>query len=309
MGGNSSKLPVYEAINAKLFPSALGLKFKLSDGRNLGYAEYGAVQSRNVILFIPGIPGTRLFHHPNVKLLEELDIRMVVVERPGFGFSDRKDDLTFVSFASDVEELLASFDIERFGVLGFSAGTPWALAVAHKLPDRVTNVAIVSSLAPKEAPHATQGMPFVFKLATFLAQSAPSVLAQICKQLGQDYLKAPVKTGRDDWSRYHKVDQEIYTQPEIEQLFLESALETYSQRGWVAEAKEYAKWFRPWGFELTEIRSKVGVWHGALDQGTTRAMSEYLVAKIPNCEKFFSDNEGHLLFFAHYEEIIRFIIG
>lgn len=59
---------------------------------------------------------------------------------------------------------------------------------------------------------------------------------------------------------------------------------------------------------LQDIQSKVGVWHGKLDKGTTRNMSKYLTSQLPNNEQFFVDDCGHLLFFSKYDEIIRFLI-
>jgi len=232
----------------------------------------------------------------------------VVVERPGFGWSDPKPNITFLEFAADVEQLMQHLAVERFGVMGYSAGSPWALAVAYKMPDKITNVAVISSLAPRNAPKNTQGMPAIFKLAYFLASKAPSVLASIVKQTAGDYQKNPVKAGRTDFGRYHKADYELYTKAEYEELFLRSAMEIYSHpHGWVAEAHEYRLWCLPWGFELKDIQSRVGVWHGKLDRGTTRNMSKFLTSQLPNNQQFFIEDCGHLIFFSQYEEIVRFL--
>jgi hypothetical protein len=60
------------------------LSVKLNDGRNIGYGIFGRENSKNVILFIPGLPGTRRFCGP---IEHDVDIGVIVLERPGIGIS------------------------------------------------------------------------------------------------------------------------------------------------------------------------------------------------------------------------------
>jgi pimeloyl-ACP methyl ester carboxylesterase len=50
--------------------------------------------------------------------------------------------------AGDVSELADHLDIDRFAVLGWSTGGPYAAAVAHGLAKRLTAAAIVAGEAP-----------------------------------------------------------------------------------------------------------------------------------------------------------------
>ncbi|GIL96762.1 hypothetical protein Vretimale_2566 [Volvox reticuliferus] len=115
-----------------------------SSGRRLGYDEYvdtsvPAHQLRNVVL-LPGIPGTRLFTHPSVQQRGFVPSwRLVVLERPGIGLSDPAPaTYTYTDFVADFWEFCALLGLSRVAVIGFSAGTPFATAVACVPPSGTT---------------------------------------------------------------------------------------------------------------------------------------------------------------------------
>ena len=110
-----------------------------------------------------------------------LGIRHIAVNRPGIGGSDRvASPRTVLEFAGDVEALTEALGVERFMVIGVSAGGPYALAAAHALGGRVLRVAVCSSLSPLCAPHRTPGMPARIGLAL----SALAAWPRACVTLG-----------------------------------------------------------------------------------------------------------------------------
>jgi pimeloyl-ACP methyl ester carboxylesterase len=80
--------------------------------------------------------------------VDALGIRYLAVNRPGFGGSDPSPDRTVADYGADVEDLADALGLERFSVMGVSAGAPFALACAWALPARVVAVAAASPLAP-----------------------------------------------------------------------------------------------------------------------------------------------------------------
>jgi pimeloyl-ACP methyl ester carboxylesterase len=61
---------------------------RLSDGgRNLGYAEHGDLQGCP-LFFFHGQPGNRLFRHPDDMLTSSLGVRLICIDRPGYGLSE-----------------------------------------------------------------------------------------------------------------------------------------------------------------------------------------------------------------------------
>ena len=68
---------------------------------------------------------------------------MLALDRPGIGLSDPKPGRRVLDWADDAAEVAARLEITRFGVLGWSAGGPHALACAFRMPDRVMVVGLV----------------------------------------------------------------------------------------------------------------------------------------------------------------------
>ena len=62
----------------------------------------------------------------------------------------------FLNWVTDIEQLADQIKIDRFGVLGHSGGTPYALAIAFKLKDRVSKVVLASPLGQLNVPGASK---------------------------------------------------------------------------------------------------------------------------------------------------------
>jgi pimeloyl-ACP methyl ester carboxylesterase len=112
----------------------------LPDGRRLGYGEYGKRGGKPVLLF-HGSPGGRQFDQGQA--VTDAGAWLFVVERPGFGLSDSKPGRAVLDWPSDVAAFADAFELERFSVVGFSAGAPYALACGYAMPDRVAVVGLV----------------------------------------------------------------------------------------------------------------------------------------------------------------------
>ncbi|KAG2436888.1 hypothetical protein HXX76_006407 [Chlamydomonas incerta] len=106
-------------------PSCPGLQLTATGRKDL------QTQLRNVIL-LPGVPGSRLFTHPSVTAKGFVPgWRLVVLERPGLGLSDAAPEgYTYTQFAADFREFCQLMGLRRVAVIGFSAGTPFATAIA-----------------------------------------------------------------------------------------------------------------------------------------------------------------------------------
>lgn len=119
----------------------------LEDGRKLGYAEFGDLQ-RKPIFYFHGHRSSRL--EPKMYDFEkkQYEVRLIAVDRPGYGVSDFQKDRKLLDWPVDVVELADSLDIDKFAVLGGSGGGPYVAACAYTIPDRLTTCGIVSGLGP-----------------------------------------------------------------------------------------------------------------------------------------------------------------
>jgi pimeloyl-ACP methyl ester carboxylesterase len=96
------------------------------------------------VLHFHGDPDSRL-QFPDPQAAVELHVRVLTIDRPGVGGSDPQPGHRIVDWSSDVLVLADALGLERFGVVGWSAGAPYALACAATIPERLTGVAITTS--------------------------------------------------------------------------------------------------------------------------------------------------------------------
>ena len=102
-------------------PPAIDETLTLSDGRTLGYAEYGPSDGEPLV-FCHGSPGSRYMRHPDSSLLEKHGIRQVTLERPGYGQSSHQPGRELLDWPRDVREAADVLGFNQFAVAGISGG-------------------------------------------------------------------------------------------------------------------------------------------------------------------------------------------
>ena len=130
---------------------------RLPDGRRLGVASHGDPDGRPIFLN-HGTPASRLGHEFTDAPARAKGIRVLCPDRPGIGRSDPVRGRTLAGWADDVVALADVLGIDRFAVLGYSCGGPFALAVAAGAPDRVTVAGLMAGVGPIDRPGARQGL-------------------------------------------------------------------------------------------------------------------------------------------------------
>jgi pimeloyl-ACP methyl ester carboxylesterase len=95
------------------------------DGRTIGYADLGDPAGAPVIA-AHGAPGSRLMFIDTPDLTR-LGLRLVSIDRPGCGLSDRREGFTIADAAADAVALADHLGFDRFATLGVSGAgrTRW----------------------------------------------------------------------------------------------------------------------------------------------------------------------------------------
>jgi pimeloyl-ACP methyl ester carboxylesterase len=122
---------------------------QLADGRVLRYQIAGTAHGATVFL-LHGALGSRLVHDSLSAAASDAGIRLVSYDRPGYGGSTPHPGRTVASAADDVAAIADQLGVDRLAVWG-PGGSPFALACAALLPDRVAAAAAVAPLAPYQA--------------------------------------------------------------------------------------------------------------------------------------------------------------
>jgi pimeloyl-ACP methyl ester carboxylesterase len=275
-----------------------GERLRLSDGRWLGYAQYGDASACPLLVF-QGTPTSRLPHNP---LDASVPVRLVVPERPGFGRSDFLPGRRLLDWPRDVRELVDHLGIERFSVVGISGGAPHALACGFALPQRIRRLGVVSGIGPLEAARATTGMAAQRKAGAWLARHAPFLLRPLFWAL-----RNPARNPQRFVERFSEgfcaADLALLADPGIRSLRAHSYAEA-TRRGVRGFAHEVALLARPWGFSLSEVACDVLLWHGEDDASTPVAMARHVAASLPRCRARYLAGEGHFVAARHWDEIV-----
>jgi pimeloyl-ACP methyl ester carboxylesterase len=306
---------VYEPSPAKGFAfSSLGKTIQLSDGRTLAYLDIGNPEGRPLFYFHGG-PGSRLEGLLFDELNQQLGIRMITTDRPGFGLSDLQKDRTYLDWPDDVRELADRLDINRFAVLGWSSGGPHAAAVAYGIPQRLTVAAIVAGEGPYESddfPQSVQSSAAfsgsrVNKLFIWSANNGSWLMRTFFTLARILIFSDPVGfAGGSIGSEMIGKDKQLFARHE----FIASMVEALRQgaEGWT---REYTIERQDWPFKLEDIHApKVLVFHGEEDRGVHPSIAEYVSMRIPSCEEAtIYPGEGHSVVYYRYEDIIQAMLG
>ena len=280
--------------------------FRLSDGRQLCYAEYGDPTGQPIFVF-HGNPNSRLLWGviPDSPFLP--NIRLIAPDRPGFGQTDFVEGVTTIeNWPNDIVALADSLRIEKFSVFAPSGGGPFALSCAWKIPERLTSVGIFASVGPLN-PETKKGLAAPIRMMWTKAPKFPGFFKQqmkISAWLARKFTKLYIKMILKEFS---ETDRRVYDLLNIAELIRTDRNEAYRQQG-------IGTWYDAmipsnWSIPLDEIKTKVYLWQGDKDISTPPSMGHYLAERIPNCEAEFIEGAGHFWIFEHLPEMLAKLIG
>jgi len=280
-----------------------GETLRLEDGRLLGYAVYGDPEGWPIFYF-HGFPGSRLEAQLADRVAARMGIRLIALDRPGFGLSDFKPRRTIFEWPDDVVKIADALGINRFATIGVSGGGPYAAACALKIPQRLTAVAIVCGLGPLDTPNGTDRMIRTNHLIFFLGRRLPWLAKISLWRIAYQVRRNPEGTLRRMIVALPDPDKAVLARPEVKTAMKDNVVEAF-RGGSRGAAYELLLYTRPWGFLLEDIATRVNLWHGEQDVSVPPTMGQYQARTIPNCRAIFCPGEGHFsLVINHMEEVL-----
>lgn len=124
----------------------------LPDSRVVSYSQFGSAKpTAKTIFYLHGFPGAAVEGALLDRAAQNLNVRVIGVDRPGTGKSTPDPTRTILAHAKDVEMVAEHLSVEHYGVLGVSGGGPYALACAKShSADKLRVVGIVCGLGPSD---------------------------------------------------------------------------------------------------------------------------------------------------------------
>jgi pimeloyl-ACP methyl ester carboxylesterase len=276
---------------------------RLSDGRLLAFAEQGDADGRPV-LFFHGLPGSRLLRHPDDSIARRLGLRLFTFDRPGLGLSTPQPHRRILDWPADVAEFADAQGFQQFAVLGWSGGGPYALATAHRLPDRVTRVGLVASMAPLAGTSLTRELSPNLRRRARIARVAPQFLRIAVVRDRRAFIRDPVGYLEHEFARGPECDRAALDQPGFKEMLILSRYESYRQ-GTAGLAADALLYLRPWGFQLSHVRPPIRRWVGEHDQTLLPAMARYFEQQLPGSTVTVVPGEGHMVCLTCWELVLR----
>ncbi len=185
---------------------------------------------------------------------------------------------------------------DRFAVMGWSAGGPYAAVCAAKLGTRVTAAALLSSSVPLDLYGTTRGLSIEDRALLLLARHTPRLASTVMKVSIVNASNARLL--RAAMRAFPPADRTILTEwgpPDHALAFVREAM----RQGTEGCVLDYQIFGDPWGFSLEEIRVPVQIWEGSDDQTGPPDYREFLRRHIPHATVTVVPGEGHLSLLPH----------
>lgn len=268
---------------------------RLPDGRAIAYADHGD-PAGPVVLTCVGTPDSRLVGQLWAAMCEQLGVRIVVPDRPGFGRSDPQPGRTLTDWPRDAAALLDTLGVDRFAVSGGSGGGPYAVACGVALADRVSAVALVAPAAPRGAPaHGfvpleeaalrTRGE----RLAWLVGNDPDGVFAFIAPDESEPDRQAHAALG-----------------PEEKAYKLANLREAFRQ-GPDAYVQDHLIVAGDWADLPPRLARPTRIWQGTDDNNVPAESTRWLAERIPGAELILLPGAGHTVTDQTWPDVHRWL--
>ncbi|MCU1426299.1 MAG: alpha/beta hydrolase fold protein [Actinomycetia bacterium] len=274
---------------------------RVASGRDVGYYEFGDPSGFPVIA-LHGTPASGagfLFAHESARAH---GLRLLAPDRPGVGRSDLVKRRPVRAYASDLAEFADALGIDRFAVLGYSGGGPFACAAAYGLPHRVQSVAVVAGagqIGVWATPRESDVMDWFFMRA---ARYSPFVASGLLWMVAEVAKRVPQIPSLSIARELGEADRDAFASP----VNREAAVRMFTDafvRGSRGAVDDYAAIAEPWGFDVEDIRVPIYVFQGDADTIVPLAHAEALTERVPDAKLVVWPGAGHFGVITHIDEV------
>jgi pimeloyl-ACP methyl ester carboxylesterase len=238
-------------------------------------------------------------------LADQMGVRLLAPDRPGFGRSTPAPGRTFTSCAEDTRQLLDALELERVGVWCQSGGAPFAIALTARHPSRVHHLGIAAGMAPMDAPGVTEGMSLSLRLSLWTARHATRMLEWQFRALRAVHRRSPERAAWILMALRPPEDRTAVSEPELWPVLVASMSELVQAPA--ATAEEMRLISRPWDVDPAEVTVPTTVWHGTRDTVHPPAMGRYLAERIPGATLHLIEGMATFDLLARRDEMLRTI--
>jgi pimeloyl-ACP methyl ester carboxylesterase len=292
------------------------MRFVLASGRRVAVhrtttkrAWFPAEDAQErVVVFCHGAPGAGPFD-PDPAETQAQNVRLLAVDRPGYGGSHPVAPGTWATVASAADDLAAVLDglqLERVDVVGWSAGGRVALALAARRPDLVQRVAVLATPAPDgEVPWLARGpLDVLHGLRALPPEEAHAALCERLAPVVPDDPRSPASmwllgAGAADEGALRADGVRARLGEMLGAAFAQGA------RGLAADIAGFC--LQPWGFEPEEVEAKALLLYGSRDPLAGPRHGRWWQSRLPDARLEVVPGAGHLLVVPTWARVLSFL--
>ena len=259
---------------------------ELADGRRLAFDDVGDPDGRPVV-YLHGCPDSRLTRHPDDSIAARAGVRLVAVDRPGYGSSDPPADWTLDSVARDVAALVDHLRIERSALLGWSSGGPVALACAAAFPQTFDVVGVAAGTVPTAPDGEIDDVVREIVPLVVPADLTPSLALEHVREAKSDAYLA-------DLDSVDGLAEQLVT-----------GVMAATAHGFSGVEFDIRNLMTPWTFDASAIEQPVLLWYGENDDVVAPSVGTALADLLPRASLEIIEGATHLLPLVHWSTLFE----
>ena len=275
----------------------------LADGRRVSYSDSGPRDGR-VVLLCHGLPGARV-QVPSTTILEQRHVRVIIIDRPGIGLSSPQTVRTLAGWSADAMAVLADAQVETLTLVGYSAGTPYALMFASLYPERVNRISIVSGMAPSAAADIAKLSAmnrFLHSMGNTLPPTVRRTLAWTAATFIGTGTKAATFGIKMMRSAFTPAENSFIDTPDG--AVFRAMLAEHFRQGYDGYLVDLGLVTQHWPIAYERIHHPVHAWYGSDDRITPPTAAASLQAVLPQTTITITPGAGHLMIFMAWDELV-----
>ena len=266
--------------------SVPGGTLELVDGRRLAYDDVGDPNGVPVV-YLHGCPDSRLTRHPDDAVAAHAGVRLVAVDRPGYGASDPPSDWTLESVARDIAALVDHLDVDRAAVLGWSSGGAVALACVAAFPEKFIAVGLAASTVPTTPDG---------QIDDVVAQVVPLVVpADLTPELALEYIREGKSAAYLD---------DLDSVAGLADQLVAGVIEA-TAGGMSGVEFDIRNLMTPWSFDVSTIDTSALLWYGEVDDVVAVAVGRALADQLARASLDVIPGASHLLPLVHWSTLLQ----
>lgn len=286
-------------------PGPIDRYLQLADGRTISYREIGTRDGRPVMA-LHGTPGSRFKYCGAHEAAAQRDLRLISLDRWGYGGSSPHPAGTLARFSDDAEEIANRLGLGRFGVVGVSGGGPFAVSVAAGLGERVDALALVAPVGQLVGGWPVRDLR-LFHWNCFCVMPRVPGAVRVTFEIYRALLAVAPRTAVMIASARAKgADRALVADPDVRRSLAKTFAAGLAP-GVAGAIQDMRLFSRTWDVDPATITAPTRMWLGTDDCNVPISAARNLARSIPGSETIELAGQGHFWISKNYEDVLGWL--